>query len=40
MSRGNKVLTDNQDAYGHLLSDFHGGLKDGLVSPPKKRDML
>ena len=25
MSRNNKVLTDNQDAYGHLLSDYHNG---------------
>ena len=25
MLRGNQVLTDKQDAYGHLLSDYHNG---------------
>ena len=25
MSRSNKVLTDIQDAYGHLISDYHNG---------------
>ena len=25
MSRTNKVLTDIQDAYGHLISDYHNG---------------
>ena len=25
MSKSNKVLTDIQEAYGHLFSDYHNG---------------